>query len=69
MITRAVVTEVRPHEFVTEASTLIGNDFNTDLGNGQPFILSSIEHDREGDVVAWHFRQAAGIIRLTVFND
>ena len=39
------------------------------LGNGQPFKLQELERDREGEVTCARYRQAAGIVRITVFND
>ena len=70
MITAAMVSEVFIHEFAAEASELgwapgvpWPMTLPTELGNGQPFVLTRATAD--GAV----YRQSAGCIVLHVFND
>jgi hypothetical protein len=69
MVDQGVVIETQPHSFCAEASCLglppghVPSQIGTDLGNGMPFFLQRF------DDVGVHYSQAAGCVRLTVFND
>jgi hypothetical protein len=63
------VEEVELHHFVTDASDIgippgpFPMRIETDLGNGQPFLLVRSEGDSA------RYAQSLGCIQLTVFND
>lgn len=63
-------TEVAPHRFVTEASTLRlapgdwPTSLTTNMGNGQPFIIRTRRTD--GSAV---YHQRFGCLSLHVLND
>lgn len=70
IVTEQHVTEHAAHKFVTEASDLglrpgqaFPERWNTELGNGQPLVLLSIDPQRAVYV------QNLGCITLTVLND
>jgi len=79
MITAKHVTEVEPHVFVCEASSLyeIYPGFQTGwpiqvwttLGNGLPLRRVSKKVDAEGDTLYVRYQQQNGCITLKVFND
>jgi len=74
-ISRHQVTEVEPHQFVAEASSLglhpgeWPNKMFTFIGNGQPFCYSFKKLTEDGDLAYVSYRQALGCITLKVFND
>ncbi len=75
-ISRNDVFETEIHLFSADASDLgilaampMPQSFETDLGNGQPFLRESILRNVEGDIQLWRFRQGNGCIKLIVFND
>lgn len=69
MIIQSDLTEVRPHEFVTEASDLgwpAGHwpkRVDVNVGNGQPFQMY------HADETGARYRQLGGCCTLRVFND
>lgn len=70
LVDNGTVSEQHLHEFFTEASDLrwpvglqIPHQLETELGNGQPFILRHLNHQS-----AVYF-QGNGCITLTIFND
>jgi len=68
-ITHDNVTEIEPHKFCTEASSLglkpgeWPTRFETTLGNGLPLFIFC----NGGDGI--YYRQQFGCIQLVVFND
>jgi hypothetical protein len=68
-INRNAVTQIKAHHFIAEASDLrwppgfFPHQASTDLGNGQPLLLSLIEEDSAV------YRQQYGCISVRVFND
>lgn len=69
------VSEVEPHTFVTEASDLglrpgeWPQFLTTNLGNGLRLVRSTKKLDADGDLLWVTYHQAAGCIRLRIFND
>lgn len=74
MITRQNTTEFEPHKVFAEHSDLglrpgdWPESFETDLGNGQPFLRHS-KTVVDGDLMWVTYFQANGCIRLRVYND
>jgi len=68
-ITTQNATETRVHHWTTEASCLglpVGKfpqQIETDLGNGQPFLCTSVTAERAT------YRQNYGCLELTIYND
>jgi hypothetical protein len=38
-------------------------------GEQRFFVPAGVERDREGDVVAWHFKCWSPLLKLVIFND
>lgn len=74
MITYAHVTETKPHQFRTEASTigLAPGEWpaliNTEIGNRQPLYRKSALK-RDGEIIYVVYTQAMGCIDVIVLND
>lgn len=71
MILRSQIHEFECHKFVADASDLglrpgeWPRSFDTDAGNGQPFLFSAFHKDGSGAT----YRQANGCILLRIIND
>lgn len=75
-----IVTEVEPHRFSVEASSLSvfiadfkpgrawPRQINTTMGNGQPFVGVSRKVE-DGDLIYARYVQTNGCITLKVYND
>lgn len=74
-ITAKDLTQIKPNDYVADASELglapgqWPEFIDTDLGNLQPLIRDEPRHQTGGALAAFVYKQAFGLIKVTVMND